>query len=105
MANKVFKGEIIESRDGTFTAKPRHVADVPETIEGWNITLLTSENSQKRFFCKKQGGLVYDQAKAFVNGDQAMIACVAKPGFGTEPKWEPIEIKKLMSDGSDAPAF
>jgi len=95
MANKVFKGEVIESVDGTFTSKPRHEADIPQTIVGWNITLLTSESTQKRFFCKKENGMAYNEAKSLVVGQNATIHCVAKPGFGSEPKWEPVQIESV----------
>ncbi len=93
MANQIFKGEVIESADGTFMSKPRHEADIPQQIVGWNITLLTSPTTQKRFFCKREGGMAYNDAKLAVIGDEAIVHCVARPGYGSEPKWEPIQIE------------
>lgn len=107
MANKIFQGEVIESKDGSFEGKkfnPETFKNEPsgEMIMGWRLTVLTGENSQKRFFITDRNHC-YEEAKRVVVGNKIRVHCVAEPGTGNEPKWTTVELKKLDEDGGEIP--
>jgi len=107
MANKIFQGEVIESKDASFEGKrfnPETMKTEPsgEIIVGWSLVLLLNENAQKRFFLSDRN-LCYNEAKSLVSGNRCRVVCNAQPGGGNEPKWVPIELKKLDDAGGEIP--
>jgi len=87
MATKVFQGEVIESKDGSFPDKRSS-----EMIVGHSITLMLDDERQKRFFVSERN-TCYGEAKLIVKGNTVRIHANAEPGFSDAVKWTPVQIE------------
>jgi len=99
MANKAFKGEVIESKDGSFTD-----SKTGELIVGWNISLMLTEEISKRFFISDRN-VCYNEAKALVKGNVVVVHADGQPGFNDRMKWVPIQIEKIGATEKKEPPF
>jgi len=97
MPNKAFKGEVIESKDSTFVSNG-------ETIVGWTITIMITEELQKTFFFSERN-LCYKQAQQVVKGNVLLVHADAVRGNGDKVKWVPIELKKINEDNGEEIPF
>jgi len=96
---KTFQGKVIESKDNSFLDKK-----TGETIVGWGLVLMLTDDIQKRFFISDRN-VCYREAKEIVKGNVARVHADAQPGFGDQVKWVPVQIENILEDGQPGPKF
>lgn len=92
---KVFAGEVIESRSFSFPDKTTN-----ELITLWKITLAVSDTNYITFHISEQNQDLFYSAEQLQKGDQIQLTAEATPGKEGNIRWKPLKIQ--LSEKNEA---
>jgi len=94
MANKQFQGEVIESKDSSFTGRSG------ELVNLWEVAILVSDDVSRRFLIGPDA-LCRREAEQCVKGQHVRISAEAVPTIDGKVKWRALQIEKVQRDPLD----